>query len=466
MAITKTNFIEYTRCKRFSALENIKKEHLNSKMTLSEYELEENDYKKQIMLSQMFKEIDGEEIDLTDQYDETLEAMMPYYKQVEIEAARIVSKIFSGKTKHALKTKQQESFDYNHNGIRYLCYVDIINEVEDSINIIEVKASTSSGFYNIGPSKNDVVTPIFAHHQGIEYLLEDLNVDIDAYMNLDKYENNRNKLFKRYGEGKYVYDLAVQRMIIEGEYKETKQEHKIKKTNYYLAVLNHEYIFPGTYENGKPVYETDEFGNEIIKIFDLTKITEEYQKIILENQKELENYLFNPNSKPVKLGTHCQVSGLRCKYFDLVCTNMLPDKNSVMNFAGNISFEDEKGTKYKNKLDLINEGYFNMIDIPSNWIKNINHLIQKDVVENKFVYIHQDKIKAALKSLKYPLYHLDFETFPCPLPRFKGETCYEQSPFEFSLHIEHSPGECDFNKDNYVYLNKTHNDERNIIAKK
>ena len=36
MAITKTNFIEYTRCKRFPALENLRKDKLDSKMSILE----------------------------------------------------------------------------------------------------------------------------------------------------------------------------------------------------------------------------------------------------------------------------------------------------------------------------------------------------------------------------------------------------------------------------------------------
>ena len=32
MAISKTNFINYTRCKRFVALENIRKDKLSSKL--------------------------------------------------------------------------------------------------------------------------------------------------------------------------------------------------------------------------------------------------------------------------------------------------------------------------------------------------------------------------------------------------------------------------------------------------
>ena len=48
MAITKTNFINYTRCRRYCALENIRKDKLDSKMTIEEYmkENEKEEYRE------------------------------------------------------------------------------------------------------------------------------------------------------------------------------------------------------------------------------------------------------------------------------------------------------------------------------------------------------------------------------------------------------------------------------------
>ena len=92
-------------------------------------------------------------------------------------------------------------------------------------------------------------------------------------MSIDDYNKKREKLKDKRKIGKYIYDLAVQRMIIEGEYRETNQEHKIAKTRYYLAVLNHDYVFNGELLKGQPVYNTDDNGNEIVRIFDFTKIT-------------------------------------------------------------------------------------------------------------------------------------------------------------------------------------------------
>lgn len=71
-----------------------------------------------------------------------------------------------------------------------------------------------------------------------------------------------------------------------------------------------------------------------------------------------------------------------------------------------------------------------------------------------------------LSAREGPIYHFDFESFPCPLPRFKGESPYQQSVFEFSLHIERAPGVCDKNSDNIIFLNEEcDTDEREALVK-
>ena len=106
-----------------------------------------------------------------------------------------------------------------------------------------------------------------------------------------------------------------------------------------------------------------------------------------------------------------------------------------------------------------------MLDIPENWITRKTHHLQRDALIKETPYINKEKLKLGLEQLEYPIYHLDFETFPCPVPRFKGEWPYIQSPFEFSLHIENAPGICDNDKDNFVFLAKTHEDEREELIK-
>ena len=460
MAITKTNFIDYTRCRRYSALENIRKDKLDSKMTIEEYmdEMKQEEYKE--ILGSMFESTSDGDIDLTKKEDKELSAMMKYYKEVELETAYKVKKMFKGKFVYSENTYNQESFDFIHNGIRYLCYVDIYNESDDEINIIEVKSTTSRNYieglkYSI--NKNEKID-MFVLDDGI-YRLNKPSNDEKA---IKKFNQKYMKLFDRYSDvGKYVFDIAVQRYIIENDLK----SHNInKKVNYYLSVLNHDYVYDGYMVGNKRIYRTID-GEDIVRLFDMNEITKEYMPIIESMVKRLENNIYNPDSSPCDVGVHCSYKEkCECKYKS-ICYKDVPAYNASFNYVG---FNDRIGIgpdKY-NKYDLINNGYLKLDDIPIDWLKDKpNMLIERDCFDNDKVYIDKEKIKAMFSTLEYPIYHLDFESFPCPMPRFKGEKPYTQSCFEFSLHIEHEPGKCDKDNDNYVFLADTLNDERLEMVK-
>ena len=117
-------------------------------------------------------------------------------------------------------------------------------------------------------------------------------------------------------------------------------------------------------------------------------------------------------------------------------------------------------------FDVINMGYVHLDDIPRDYLSKEKNLIQYDCYHDKKTYINHYKIDLALKNLQYPLYHLDFETFGCPLPRYKGEVPYTQSVFQYSLHIEKSKFDCDKTKDHYEYLAPDHSDNRRALCEK
>ena len=471
MAITKTNFINYSRCPRYAALEEIKSEKLDADITYKEYKKEEEGECLKEILGSIFED-DTYEVDLTNKVNKQMEAMMPYYKMVEIEAGRITQKYFGGKSTYAEDTFSQESFEFNKNGIKYICYVDIYNEVNNDINIIEVKATTSNKYVNLKANhkKGEKYSIFhFDKDKNCYYLKDEIEgYPLDSEMPLDAYLKQKEKLFDRYSSvGSYIFDLAIQRFILEGEYKESHNEERLKNVHYYLAVLNHNYVFDGTYEGKKAIYNPDNEGNEIVVFFDMTKVTEEYQSIIKQTEEILENYLFNLNASPCPMGKWCERKKVKeCIYLGPVCGKKIPAKNSSLNYLNNgFGFKTLDGERLKG-LELINAGYINMLDIPEEWITSKKHEIQRDCLRFNKPYIDAEKIRAGLNALEYPIYHLDFETMPCPMPRFRGEKPYIQSPFEFSLHIEHAPGVCDKEKDNYIFLAKTFdNDEREELVK-
>ena len=438
MAITKTKFINYTRCPRFVALDELKEEVLNSDISYEEYLKEEQ--------NELLKELASDM-----EVDEQMEVMLPYYNEVEILAGKYAKNYFKGNFKYAYNTFEQESFDCKINGIRYICYVDIYNEDNDAFNIIEVKATTSKKFLSIGYKDEEFIS-IFEKKNNIYHLLEDNNDNLPK-----KYYQARNKLLNRYDKaGHYVYDLAIQRYIIENDLKQNNQLDKINKVNYYLAVLNADYTFDGKYEKGIPIYSDD-----IIAYFDLTSITKDYQEIIDQDRKRLEEYIARLDSKRCEVGEFCEnKKTTKCPYFDL-CFDILPEKNSILTYLDN-----HYGFNKKSIYELINSGITSVLEVDDKDLTREKNKIQKKVVQTHIPYINKDKIKAGLKQITYPVYHLDFETFPCPLPRFKGEKPYTQSVFQFSLHIEKEEGICDKVKDHYGYLAKDEQDHREELIQK
>ncbi len=464
MAITKTNFINYSRCPRYVALDDIKHEKLNSMVTLAEYRKEEENEMLKELLGDMY---DEEGNDLIDTKNEHLEVMLPYYNAVELLAGSLAPKYFEGTFKYSKDTLEQESFDVLINNIRYICYVDIYNEQKNGFNIIEAKATTTKKYIDLGCKHDGYFNSIFMKDEkGIYHLLEELDVNIENYMPQKKYEDNRAKLFNRYSDaGHYVYDLAVQRYIIENDLKTHGMADKIKNVKYYLTVLNHEYVFDGKYDRGEPVYDTDSDGNEIVCFIDLTEITKEYMDKIDLDRKKVEGYINDLNAKEVPLSEACEIKKTtKCKY-SKICWSKLPAKNSIMAYIdGHHGFKDEDGNKYE-RFDLINDGYLSMLDVPERMLNREKNVIQRKTLESGIPYINKNKIIDGIKQIQYPVYHLDFETFPCPLPRYRGEKCYTQSVFQFSLHIESSPGVCDKEKDHYGFLAPDHMDHREELVK-
>jgi hypothetical protein len=265
--------------------------------------------------------------------------------------------------------------------------------------------------------------------------------------------------------GKYPHDLAFQRFVIEHA---LRQEGDNRPVNYYLAVLNSEYVYDGAVdENGQRVYNNVDC-QEIVTFLDMNETTEAYQKRIKEEIAYLESYISTPHDvdKKVDVGKHCAWGeNTECLFWSHCFQTLrdVPDTNSANKYLdSNKSFSN---WGIEGKYQLINEGYYKLDDVPMEWLVKEKHLIQRDCYDNGKEYIDKEKMQYWFDQLEYPIYHFDFETFACPLPRFHGEKPYRQSVFEFSLHIEREPGVCDKEKDNFIFLNEEcYDDERRALA--
>lgn len=465
MKISKTRFINYIRCNRHPSLDEIYREKTKAVVAftedpeLDELMSEENRDKVHALIQQMYDIPEGEdsdeeeEVDLLKKDDPQMETMMPYYRKIEMLSGDIIKKKFQGNVIYSLNTYEQKRFEYEKDGYHFYCFLDGYQEDEETIRIFEVKATTSKKFTSL-EYKNDEkekVSVFIPSPEGILMLQEDLFGSIN-----EQYQKKIDKLKQRLSkEGRYVYDIAYQRYVLEHALK-TK-----KKIKYYLVVLNAEYVHDGEVDTDhEPIYKED-----IVSLIDVTSLTEKMMSI-LENDTDLIITRLNEmNANPVPLGPHCQRKDTRQCIFYPICYQHVPEYNSIFTYMGSHNgFKDEQNIKH-DRFDLINEGMVSALDIPRAWITRENNVIQRDVMETDIPYYHEQKIRTGIKALTYPIYHLDFETFPCPLPRFHGEKPYSQSLFQYSIHIETQPGVCDKHKDHASYIATEHKDLREDLIK-
>lgn len=451
MKISKTRFINLIRCNRYAALDEIRRDHdkaivsFSDDPELEDLMSEENREKVSFLMDDMVDE-DGE--DLLIKKDEQMETMLPYYNQIEMLAGKAIKTRFGGDVIYALNTYDQKRFEYEYEGFRLYCFLDGYQEDEHTIRIFEVKATTSKKFIELTYTNDDKEKiGVFTNSpEGILMLQQDVFGDVN-----ESYQKKISRLKDRLTkEGRYVYDISYQRFVLENVI-------LTKKTiKYYLVVLNSEYIHQGFIDTeGNPVY-----NDSIVKLIDVSSLTESMMDILKNDIDIVVQRLNVMNANPVELGKHCQRKDSRQCTFYPICFKHFPIYNHIFTYMGsNHGFKDEHGIKH-DRFELINDGIVSALDVPLHWIERGNNLIQRQVMETDMPYYHAQKIRAGIKTLKYPIYHLDFETFPCPIPRFKGEKPYAQSLFQYSIHIEHEPGVCHKDHDNYSYISTTHIDQR------
>ena len=158
MLLSKTKFINYIRCNRYAALDEIYKEKDKAIVSFSDDNdletlmNEENQQKIQTLLVDM---IDEDDQDLLGKEDAQLATMLKYYNEIEMISGRAIDKRFYGDTVYALDTYKQKRFSYEYEGFNFYCFLDGYQEDKDAIRIFEVKATTSKKFveYHISNKK-------------------------------------------------------------------------------------------------------------------------------------------------------------------------------------------------------------------------------------------------------------------------------------------------------------------------
>ena len=94
----------------------------------------------------------------------------------------------------------------------------------------------------------------------------------------------------------------------------------------------------------------------------------------------------------------------------------------------------------RKRLELLARAVEKIKDVPDDIALSELQFVQVKVERDGKPYMDRAKIEKHLSELQYPLWFLDFETYGFAIPEYDGTRSYEQLPFQFSLHVQDSPG--------------------------
>lgn len=205
----------------------------------------------------------------------------------------------------------------------------------------------------------------------------------------------------------HLPDAAFQRYVLE--------KAGVRVVGTYLMTLNKEYRRKGDLD--------------LKALFNVTKLDENSlfaQALgdIPNDLSDMEAIYASKKEPDVPLSSVCK----DCPFHDH-CHRDLP-KPSVLDINGLRGY------------DWLAKGVVTYVDLLASTSKlNQRQMVQIDsYIKGKGLIIDLDGIQGFLQTIRYPIYHLDFESIQLPIPPADETWPYEQIPTQYSLHIEYADG--------------------------
>lgn len=209
----------------------------------------------------------------------------------------------------------------------------------------------------------------------------------------------------------HITDAAVQTYVVEGAGLSVRRTHVVH--------LNTGYVYQGG--------EHD--PTRLFLAVDVTDPVRDYLPQVDPQLRELHEMLAGPEPD-MRIGGQC-TSPYRCSFYGY-CHDFLPDALPVTDLPRISADLLER---------LLEAGIHSIAEIPLD--TDGLQPRQRDIVEavaGGEPRIDSPGLAAALSSLDWPVYHLDFETVAPAVPLWKGTRPYEAVPFQYSIHVHHREG--------------------------
>lgn len=203
----------------------------------------------------------------------------------------------------------------------------------------------------------------------------------------------------------HLDDLALQRYVLIGA--------GLNIVSCHLMRINTAYTYAGG--------EVD--LNGLFAIDELSSIVLERQVTVPDRIAAMRAMLLSPVAPVIDPDRHC-FTPYECPFW-AHCTSQKPAR-WIFHLPGAKQIASQ----------LAEQGVVTIDEIPAGTKLSA---VQRKVKEN--VEWVSEKLDAALKTVRFPVHHLDFETVMLAVPRFAGTRPYQALPVQWSNHIESDQGE-------------------------
>ncbi len=225
----------------------------------------------------------------------------------------------------------------------------------------------------------------------------------------------------------HLLDVTFQSIVTEKE---------LKITKVFVVTLNKDYVLNGKLDI-----------NSLFVVKDVTKDVKRLKNIVEDLMYQAVNVINTENPDKIE---SC-LNPKTCPCPDL-CHPNLP-KKSIFNIPY---------LSPKRKRDLIESKIIDIKNVPDDLPLNPMQRKIVTAIKTGKPYLNNTKLNEFLDSFVYPIYFLDYETYPLAVPIYNNYKIYQQMVFQYSLHIVNVDGTVEHKE----YLETEQSDPSKILINK
>ena len=208
----------------------------------------------------------------------------------------------------------------------------------------------------------------------------------------------------------YLQDVAIQSYVL--------SRSGLKLASTWLVHINRAYVLIGATVDPRQFFS---FRN-------LTQRSQHFQPELVLRLRSQFQVLAAPNAPDVPTGLHC-INPVVCEFFTH-CNSPMPHDH--------VGYLPRLHASTIAKLEEM--GVQSVHDIPADFeLSEIQRRACTAIQTGQPWF--SPELKREFESLEFPLCFMDFETVNPAIPRFTGMRPYDYLPFQWSVHLQHKPGD-------------------------